>query len=335
MHCINQGFVFRIAGHFLIMYTGNDLFSGECRGFVILESLYRIMKKNHTLSIAAIVTSMVIFGTIGIFRRFIPLPSEVLAFTRGVMGSVFLLIVLKLTGRTFDTGSVRQCWRSLALTGAMIGVNWILLFEAYNYTTVAVATLCYYMQPVIVILVSPLILKERFTIRKFICVIVSVTGMIFVSGILNDSGRTSGSLRGILLGLGAAALYAAVILLNKKITGVPVYEKTIIQLSCAAIVMVPYMIAAGTMKSYPLEAGQSLALLTVGILHTGIAYAIYFGAIENLPAQTSALLSYIDPVTAVLLSALFLHEPLTGLSAVGAALILGSAMAGELKVHGS
>ena len=264
------------------------------------------MKENQKLSVAAIVASMVIFGTIGIFRRYIPLPSETLAFARGVMGSVFLLIVLKVTGRPFDIRSAGKYKWLLALTGAMIGLNWILLFEAYNYTSVAVATLCYYMQPVIVILVSPLLLKERFTVRKCICVIVSLTGMVFVSG-----------------------------LLNKKITGVPVYEKTIIQLSCAAIVMIPYMIAAGTLKNYHLEPGQAAALITVGILHTGIAYAIYFGAIEHLPAQTAALLSYIDPVTAVLLSAGLLREPLTGLTVLGAVLILGSAMASEMTGRGS
>ncbi|MCR5161653.1 MAG: DMT family transporter [Lachnospiraceae bacterium] len=293
------------------------------------------MKENQKLSVAAIVTSMVIFGTIGIFRRYIPLPSETLAFARGVMGSVFLLIVLKVTGRPFDIRSAGKYKWLLALTGAMIGLNWILLFEAYNYTSVAVATLCYYMQPVIVILVSPLLLKERFTVRKCICVIVSLTGMVFVSGILNDAGQNTGSFRGILLGLGAAALYACVVLLNKKITGVPVYEKTIIQLSCAAIVMIPYMIAAGTLKNYHLEPGQTAALITVGILHTGIAYAIYFGAIEHLPAQTAALLSYIDPVTAVLLSAGLLREPLTGLTVLGAVLILGSAMASEMTGRGS
>ena len=279
------------------------------------------MKKNR-LSVLALVISMVIFGTIGIFRRAIPLPSEVLAFARGVLGSVFLLLVL-----LFLLSSLL-----LILTGAMIGLNWILLFEAYNYTSVAIATLCYYMQPVIVILASPFVLKEKITVRKCICAAVSVLGMVFVSGILQP-GSAGGShgYRGILLGLGAAALYAAVVLLNKKISGVPVYEKTILQLSSAAVVMIPYMFAAGTLKAYSLGTGQVLGLLTVGILHTGIAYALYFGAIEKIPAQTAALLSYIDPVTAVLLSAGLLHESMSVLSVIGAVLIIGAAMISELE----
>ena len=287
------------------------------------------MKKNR-LSVLALVISMVIFGTIGIFRRAIPLPSEVLAFARGILGSVFLLLVLRVSGRKFDLRSASKHLWLLILTGAMIGLNWILLFEAYNYTSVAIATLCYYMQPVIVILASPLVLKEKITVRKCICAAVSVLGMVFVSGILQP-GSTGGShgYRGILLGLGAAALYAAVVLLNKKISGVPVYEKTILQLSSAAVVMIPYMFAAGTLKAYSLGTGQVLGLLTVGILHTGIAYALYFGAIEKIPAQTAALLSYIDPVTAVLLSAGLLHESMSVLSVIGAVLIIGAAMISE------
>ena len=289
------------------------------------------MKKNR-LSVLALVISMVIFGTIGIFRRAIPLPSEVLAFARGVLGSVFLLLVLRVSGRKFDLRSASKHLWLLILTGAMIGLNWILLFEAYNYTSVAIATLCYYMQPVIVILASPFVLKEKITVRKCICAAVSVLGMVFVSGILQP-GSTGGShgYRGILLGLGAAALYAAVVLLNKKISGVPVYEKTILQLSSAAVVMIPYMFAAGTLKAYSLGTGQVLGLLTVGILHTGIAYALYFGAIEKIPAQTAALLSYIDPVTAVLLSAGLLHESMSVLSVIGAVLIIGAAMISELE----
>ena len=280
--------------------------------------------------LAAFVASMVIFGTIGILRRMIPLPSDAIAFARGILGSVFLLLVLKGNGRRFDIAAARRGAGWLVLTGAMIGINWILLCEAYNHTSVAVATLCYYMQPVIVILASPLVLGEKITAKKGVCVILSLIGMLLVSGVAGGSAQ-AGSFRGVLLGLGAAALYAGVVLLNKRITGVPVFEKTILQLASASLVLVPYMIAAGTWRAYPLSAGQAVCLLTAGIVHTGIAYALYFWGVEKLPAQTSALLSYIDPVTAVLLSAVFLHEKMTVWTLIGAALILGSAAFSERK----
>ena len=184
------------------------------------------------------------------------------------------------------------------------------------------------MQPVIVTLVSPLVLKERITLRKGICVAVAIAGMILVSGVTGGGG--AGNLKGVFLGLGAAALYSSVVILNKKIQGVPIYEKTIVQLMSAAAAMLPYMLARGTLQSYSLSASQVWLLLAVGIVHTGIAYALYFGAVEKLPAQTTALFSYIDPVTAILLSAAFLREPLSAAGIAGTVMILGSLIAAQL-----
>ncbi len=287
------------------------------------------MKEKNNLQLAALTASMVIFGTIGLFRRYIPLPSDVLAFSRGVMGSLFLLAVLRVSKKPFDRQAAFSRWKPLVISGAMIGLNWILLFEAYNYTTVAVATLCYYLQPIIVLLLSPLVVHEKITPGKVVCVAAALLGMLLVSGVAGGRLPQDDSIKGILLGLGAAVLYAAVVLMNRRIRGVPVYEKTIIQLASAAAVLLPYMLAAGTLKNYPMNAGQTAAFLLTGILHTGVAYALYFWSVERLRAQTSALFSYIDPVTAVLLSALLLHEPLSPAAAFGAVLILGAAAVSE------
>lgn len=282
--------------------------------------------ENNKSAYTALILSMIIFGTIGICRRQLPLPSETLAFVRGILGSIFLFMIMRVTGKKFDLSSMRGSLILLILTGAMIGFNWILLFEAYNYTTVAVATLCYYMQPVIVLLVSPILFKEPVTLRKVICVAVALFGMVLVSGAANSSGmiKGAGNMKGVLLGLGAATLYAAVVLLNKKIANVPVYEKSIVQLLAAAICLIPYMLVRGTFHSYELDSMQVSLLIAVGILHTGIAYALYFSSVVNLPVQTAALFGYIDPVTAVLLSALFLHETMTPTGMVGSTMIIGA-----------
>ena len=274
--------------------------------------------------------SMVIFGTIGIFRRSIPLPSEVLAFARGILGGLFLLLILKGKRQAFSWRLIRKkSFALLVLSGAMIGFNWILLFEAYKYTTVAVATLCYYMQPVIVLLFARPLLHEKITRRQYLCVGLALIGMVLVSGILQGDGSASGNGAGILLGLGAAVLYAGVVLLNKTLTRVPAYEKTTIQLFSAAIALIPYMGWQGSLRSFNLSPSSIVLLLIVGVVHTGIAYVLYFGALEALPARTAALLSYIDPVTAVLLSAVWLHEPLSISGIIGAILIIGSAIYSE------
>lgn len=273
--------------------------------------------------------SMVIFGTIGVFRRYIPLPSSLVAMARGLIGMLFLLLVMVLRKRGMNRTAVRKKLGLLCLSGAAIGVNWILLFEAYNYTSVATATLCYYLAPMFVILASPLVVGERLTAKKLICVLTALLGMVFVSGVL-ESGGGSSDLKGVLLGLGAAVLYASVVLMNKQLGDVPAYDRTIVQLGSSAAVLLPYVLLTENLGTLSFTPGTIGLLLVVGVVHTGIAYALYFGSLMELKAQTAAILSYIDPVVAVLLSALVLREHMSLLSGLGAILVLGAAVVSEL-----
>ena len=215
----------------------------------------------------------------------------------------------------------------------MIGFNWILLFEAYNYTSVAVATLCYYMQPTIVVLLSPIIFREKLTLKKAVCAAAAILGMVLVSGVPGQtgSGLPGGSTRGVMLGLGAAVIYASVIIMNKKLPGIDAYQKTMIQLFSAGLVLIPYLaLTNGFIISGSISPLVILLLLIVGIIHTGIAYLLYFASMDGLTVQSIALLSYIDPVSALLFSALLLGERLGILSMIGAAMIIGSAILSEM-----
>ncbi len=286
-------------------------------------------KSENRTPLLMFVSSMLIFGTIGIFRRYIPVSSALLTLFRGLLGGLFLLAFTKLR-----KGKVREKLplprlAGLALTGAFIGFNWILLFEAYNHTTVAVATLCYYMQPTIVVLLSPLIFREKLTGKKLICAGAAVIGMVLVSGVLDGTG--SGSLRGVLLGLGAAVFYSAVVIMNKKITGVDPWQKTTVQLLSAGLVMIPYLLVTGGFSADGFSLSAILLILVVGIAHTGFAYVLYFGSMDRLSVQSVALLSYIDPVSALLFSAVFLSEPLSPAGLLGALLIIGSAVFSEMS----
>lgn len=281
-------------------------------------------------AVVQFVLSMFIFGTIGIFRRWIPLPSSVVAMTRGLLGMLVLLLVLRLRKIRLNMAEIRKSFVLLCLSGAAMGVNWILLFEAYNYTSVAAATLCYYLAPMFVVLASPLLLHERLTRRKLLCVCVALLGMVFVSGILQTGVSGAGEIRGILLGVGAAAFYASVILMNKRLGSVPAYERTIVQLGAAGIVLLPYVLITEIPMQLQLTKAALPMLLVVCILHTGVAYMLYFGSLMHLKAQTAAILSYIDPLVAVALSALLLKEPMGLNGVIGAALVLGAAIVCEL-----
>lgn len=290
-------------------------------------------EKPNVKSYAMLVSAMLIFGTIGIFRRYIPLSSGVLAFLRGLLGSAFLMLFVKLKRRKLEKIEHKNLLL-LIITGAFIGMNWILLFEAYNFTTVSTATMCYYMEPTIVILLSPLVLREKITLKKLLCAAAAIVGMAFVSGIMEGGGIHAQDFNGILCGLCAAAFYATVVMLNKKIQVQDAYEKTIVQLVSATLVLTPYLIFTEDWAAIELDMTALIMVLIVGVIHTGMAYAMYFGSMKELKAQSIAILSYIDPVFALILSAAVLHENLSVYGIVGAVLIIGSALISELDLKG-
>jgi len=276
---------------------------------------------------AQFIMAMVIVGTIGIFRRNIALSSAALAFSRGILGSLSLGAFVKVRGQKIFHGIDRKKLLLLILNGAIIGVNWIFLFEAYRFTTVAVATLCYYLQPTLLILVSPIFFKEKLTGKKLFYALIAFLGMVLVSGVLG--GGDTGSLKGVAFGLAAAVLYTMAVVINKITLGVDPYEKTIIQLASAGIVLIPYILMTEDISAVQLDTITIILVLIVGIIHTGLVYFFYFGSMEHMSAQAVAVFSYIDPVVAVIASWAFLGEPLTVPVIIGAVLIIGSAFLSE------
>ena len=284
---------------------------------------------NQTRKKLAFACSMVIFGTIGILRKYIPLPSGFIAMARGLVGTLFLAAVMLLTRKRLCFSALKKKLPLLFASGTALGFNWILLFEAYGHTTVAVATLCYYMAPVLLILLSVPLFHEKLTPLRAVCSVLAVLGMVLVSGVLSP-GALGGDAAGILLGLGAAVLYTCVMVLNRYLSDLPAYDKTVVQLGTAAVVLLPYTLIFEDFSGAdfsPLSVGL---LLTAAVIHTGVAYALYFGSVAALPAHTVAIFSYIDPVLAVFLSALWLHEKTDLAGVLGAVLILGATAACEI-----
>ena len=247
---------------------------------------------------------------------------------RAVIGLVFLLLLRRLRHERVDRQAVRRNLGKLLLLGAMLAFNWIFLFEAYNYTSVAAATMCYYMAPVIVILLSPLVFGEKITLRKGLCAAVAVFGMVLVSDVLQ--GGLHGA-KGLVFGLIAACLYACIVIVNRKLSGISAEDRTILQFAVSAVVMLPYVLLTENVRALAFTPLVTVLLLLLGIVHTGFAYVLYFGNIPLVPAQTAALLSYLDPVVAVLLSVTVLREPMSLPAALGAVLVLGAMIVSELE----
>lgn len=287
------------------------------------------MEMTRKRAMVSLCTALFIFGTIGVVRRALPFSSALVALARAVIGMASLLLFMRVRRHRTNTAALRAHWRELLASGVMLGLNWVLLFESYRFTTVAVGTLCYYMAPIFILIASPLLLRERLSVRKSVCIAAALCGMAFVSGIFGE-GATEGSVHGVLFALAAAVFYAAVVMLNRRTRAVESFDRTVVQLGISAVVLLPYVLLTEDVTALTFDAASAAILLLIGVLHTGVAYALYFSSISTLSAQTVGLLGYIDPVIAVLLSALFLHEPLGISGVVGTVLIIGAAAVGEL-----
>ena len=266
--------------------------------------------------------SMAIFGTLAIFTRNISVSSGELALYRAIMAAILLTGYFGVTKQKIDFQAIKKEIPLLLLSGMAMGINWILLFEAYKYTTVSVATLSYYFAPVIVTVVSPFLFKEKLTNKQILCFVMSTIGLILIIGVENLSGGGS-NMVGIFFGLGAAAFYATDILLNKFIKNVAGLHRTVLQFFAAIVILLPYVMVSGGFTLGGLGGKGWVCLLVVGIVHTGVTYCMYFSALKDLSGQEASILSYIDPLVAVMVSVLILGESMTVLQVVGGILILG------------
>ncbi len=277
-----------------------------------------------------LVLSMGIFGTLGPFTRQIAVSSGELALYRAILAVALISCYLLFSKQKTEFSAIKkEIWR-LLLSGVAMGFNWILLFEAYRYTTISVATLSYYFAPVIVTVACPILFRERLTKKQVLCFLMSTLGMVMIIGVGGGSGSGTDGI-GILCGLGAAVLYAVVILVNKSIKEVTGIYRTLMQFVGAIGILIPYVGFTDGVNLGAVDSTGWICLLIVGLLHTGVTYCLYFSSLKELDGQSVAILSYIDPLVAVLISFFVLGEPMTLLQLIGGGLILGFTRYNEIR----
>ena len=277
-----------------------------------------------------LVASEVIFGTLGLFVRLIPLTPTALAASRGILGALVLLVYLRLSGKTMQLPRKARTLAVLLASGVCLTLNWALLFKAYGLTTLATAELAYEMAPVMVMAVSPFVLDEHLTTTRKVCLCLALAGIVAVSGVLEPGATVGVTLQGVAFGLGAACFYAAVMVLNQLLGDVDPLTKTTVQLGVAGLALLPQVLLAGDAGWQALGFQAWVMLAIVCVVHTGVAFILWFSSLHNLSAQKVAIFNYIDPAVALLVSALVFGEHMTSLAMVGAVLILGSTLVSEL-----
>lgn len=275
-----------------------------------------------------LLVAMVAFGTIGLFVRKIALASTEIALWRGVIAFLVLTLFMLRRGKFKDLNTYRSKLGKLIFAGMAMGFNWATLFEAYRYTSIALSTLSYYFAPTIMVVGSFFLFKEKLSMQQIICFLLSTLGIVLIIGF---TGGGSNDLKGVLFGLSAAVLYALVILTNKATGEVDGLSRTWIQFGAAILVLLPYTLVTNGLHIQNVDLSSLVYLLILGVFHTGLMYFLYFTALAHLKGQQVAILSYIDPIVAVLLSVTVLQESITILQLFGGLLILGSTLVHEVS----
>ena len=282
---------------------------------------------NRSKSLISFIASMVIFGTNGLIVANISLGSAEIVLMRTFLGSLFLLAIV-LVKRSFSFADLKADLVPATMGGAALGLNWVLLFSAYRSAGVGLSTLTYYCGPIIVLALSPVLFKEKLTWNKLLAIAAVAVGMFCITGDIEPGSDVQ---TGILFGGGAALLYASLIVANKRVKRLSGLNCAMYELIVAFFVVLIYLLASNVKLPVIPAAEDIVWVLAIGLVNTGLAYYLYFSSLQKLPGQTVALVCYIDPLTALLVSGAFLGEKLLGVQIAGAVLILGGACLGELK----
>jgi len=275
---------------------------------------------------------MCLFGVLGPVVKAIGLPSSAIACLRAVIAALALGIYYLLRKKRIEKEKVKRSLLPLLLCGVCLAGDWIGLFESYNYTSVATATICYYIEPIFMLLGSAIFLREKLYKKHLFCIVIAFLGVAMVSGIVENGLPSISEFKGVLFAILGALFYAAIVLLNKKyLSDVDPVFRTLVQLVVAAIITAPYVFATEDTASFVFTPKSIMLLLLLGIAMTAIPYIVYFSNIVRIPTKTAAIFSYADPVVAVIVSVLFMHEPISIYGILGAILVIGSAIFSEIE----
>lgn len=279
------------------------------------------MKRSYSKYIIA----LLLFGSNGIVASFINMNSYEIVLLRTLLGSLLLLSIFLISKGKFTFYKHKKHFLYLAVSGIAMGTSWMLLYEAYTRIGVSISSLLYYCGPVIVMVLSPLLFKEKLNIFKVSGFISVLCGVFLVNGnALSDGGDTFGILCGVL----SAVMYAFMVIFNKKATSITGLENSTLQLIISFLTVAVFVgIKQGIVMDIPTD--SILPLLILGFINTGIGCYFYFSSIGNLPVQSVAICGYLEPLSAVLLSVLILRETMLPMQIIGALLILGGAIFGE------
>jgi len=284
----------------------------------------KIQTGELTVNRIKLVLVMIVWGSLGVFTRFIPLSALSLAFLRALIALPVLLIGMKR-----PRGLTWPLLRPYVASGALLGFGWLTLFYGYKHTSISSAVIVYNMCPVYVMILAPLLLKEAITRIQAAVILASMLGLILIVGQNVSQGLGS---TGLALSALSGMIYACIVLINRGIRRrIDVRTATLVQIFTAMMVLLPFVLVEGDISAVAQLDARAIAMtVLVGVLHTGVAYTLFFSVYPHMKSVEIVSFSYLEPLFAIFAGVLFVGEVLTAPQIVGGILILGSTFAGEM-----
>lgn len=216
-------------------------------------------------------------------------------------------------------------WRMLVLGGLNIGVFQALLFVAAYRLPGGVAATTGAIQPLLVGLFAWLLLGRA---PSWLAVVAAIAGFIGV-GLLVLGPEAQLDTIGILAALaGAGAMGLGTVLVKKWHPPVSLIVFTAWQLAIGGLILLPVaLIAEGPFAE--LTRVNLWGFIYLGLIGTGLAYALWFRGIDKLTASAAAYLGLLSPVVATLIGYIFLQETLSAIQLAGITIVLMSVLIGQ------
>ncbi len=269
--------------------------------------------------------ALLLFGSNGVVASYISLTSYEIVFLRSLIGSILLISLFKLADNKIDLTKNKRHLLYLIISGVAMGVSWIFLYEAYQQIGVSIASLAYYCGPVIVMLLSPLLFKERFTLPKVGGFVAVLCGILLINTQAIHDGKTPW---GLFCGVMSAIMYAFMVIFNKKAHSITGMKNAMLQLIISFLTVAVFL---GFRQGFIIHVSRSdwIPILILGLLNTGIGCYLYFSSIASLPVQSVTVCGYLEPLSAIAFSALLLKEILQPIQMLGAVLVIGGSIFAE------
>lgn len=262
----------------------------------------------------------------GFISRYIICESEFLVLSRGLIGALFLFILVNIKGKKLNVESIKNNIKPLILSGILMGFCWITLFRGFQFS-ISITSLLNNMSSLVVVVIMALFFHEKITKKQIICVIWVVIGVLMLSGLFD--GQVQANIQGITYGTLACFGYSIVIIINMRIKDIDALDKTIVQLFISFLTVLPFAIFGNKIPT-SLDTTSIILIIIMGVVNTGLMFLLFFGSIQHLPSSEIAIITYLEPVISIILGAIFFNERMTIIGIIGTIIVLAAAVTNEL-----